>query len=66
MRAIRRGDVGSLQKPSAFRQDWLGSFLFYAAPPTLRFHEYILYLDNAESDTDIITTSITFSTFHAE
>ena len=64
LRMIQRDDVGSRKKSPAYSQDWFGSFLFYAAPSTLRFRECILCLDNTKSDTDIITTSISFSRLH--
>ena len=54
-----RGDIGASQKP-VFNQDLFGSFLYYAIPSTLRYHECAITLDSGRSETDVISASISF------
>ena len=66
LRVVRRSDFSRPRTPSAFSRDWLGSFLFYGAPSTLHFHECVVYLDNVDSDTDVVTTSISLGKLSEE
>ena len=58
-----RGDVQALKTPNAFDQDWFGAMIFSGLPTTLRYQERNLYLDNTQSETKTIKTTLSWGTF---
>lgn len=58
-----RGDVQALKTPNAYDQDWLGAFLFSSLPTTLRYQERNLYLDNTQSETKTIKTTLSWGKY---
>lgn len=55
-----RGDVQALKAPLSYDKDWLGSFLFSLFPSTMRFQERNFFLNNAQSETKTIKTTLSF------
>ena len=55
-----RGDVQAMDAPMSYDKDWMGTLLFSVFPSTMRYQERNLYLDNSQSETRTIKTTLSF------
>ena len=61
---VEFGDVQAFKRPMVYSKDWFGSMLFQATlPQSLRHAEWSLQLDNSQSETDVIKTYMSISTY---